>query len=71
MDNVSDYETEGSRFDSRLARSAVFLRRRPATADRRQDAIPACVCCSSVVVFLSKCFVALFLTATGALRKKL
>ncbi len=75
LDKVFDYGSEGSRFDSWLACSAIILCLSHSTADRRQDGVPACVCgycCSSVSFFVFyRYFVALFLTATWALRKKL
>ncbi len=75
LDKAPDYGSEGSRLDSWLACSAINLCLSHSTADRRQDGVPTWVCgyCFSSVCFFVfyRYFVALFLTASWALRKKL
>ncbi len=70
MDKVSNSGFEDSRLGSWLARSAVFLRRGHSTAERRQYGLRWFQPVLFVIVvplffcFFSRCFVALFPTAT-------
>ncbi len=68
MDKVFDSGFEDSRLDSWLAHSVVFLRRGHSTAERRQYGLrwfqPVLFVIPLFVCFFSRCFVALFPTAT-------